>query len=122
MNKVLILPSLLRTEADQQNIHKMCELLWQAIGAANRYVDAQAPWTLKNNDTDRMNTVLYILIDVIRHLSIMTSPIVPLGSSKIMDQLNLSEDERDFAALKQPLTIGKRLPAPHVIFPRFEKI
>ena len=116
------LPDLLRQEAEHQNTYKMCEHLWLVISSANRYVDAQAPWTLKKTDRDRMDTVLYILVDVIRFLSVLTSPIVPHGSAKIMDQLNLPADQRSIAALSQPLVVGTELPTPSGVFPRFERI
>ena len=49
-------------------IHKMLEYIWQVVGAANRYIDMQAPWQLKKQDPERMATVLYVGADVIHIL------------------------------------------------------
>ena len=38
--------------------------------AANRYVDAQAPWALRKTDPARMGTVLYVLAETIRRISL----------------------------------------------------
>jgi methionyl-tRNA synthetase len=114
------LPELLRADADHLALHKMCDHLWQVIGEANRYVDAQAPWTLKKTDENRMYTVLYVLVDVIRHLAILASPIVPLAAGKIMDQLALKPEERTIAALANKLEIGRALPVPQGVFPRIQ--
>ena len=46
-----------------------------ALGAANRYVDEQAPWALKKTDPARMATVLYVLAETIRHLAILAQPV-----------------------------------------------
>jgi hypothetical protein len=35
--------------------------IWEAVGAANRYIDEQAPWALRKTDPARMNTVALCL-------------------------------------------------------------
>ncbi len=112
----------MRQAADIQATHKMCEYLWQVIGDANRYVDTQAPWALKKTDVLRMNTVLYVLVDVIRHLAVLSSAIVPLAAEKIMDQLALTVTERNIAALNSPLEVGRALPEPVGVFPRIQPL
>ena len=63
---------------------------------ANRYIDAQAPWTLKKTDVGRMRTVLYVLMEVIRHVAILYQPLMPASLNTILDQLGVPSDERDF--------------------------
>ncbi len=47
-------------EIDRQAFHRALEAVWQVVGAANRYVDEQAPWALRKTDPARMGTVLYV--------------------------------------------------------------
>lgn len=108
---------LCRAEAEQQAIHKMLDAIWQVIGKANQYVDAQAPWALKKTDKDRMNTVLYVLAETIRHVGIFTQPFMPESSAKVLDLL--AQTDRSFAALATPLAVGLDLPAPSPVFPRY---
>ncbi|MDP7548067.1 MAG: methionine--tRNA ligase, partial [Alphaproteobacteria bacterium] len=61
----------LRGAMDEQAIHLALAALWEVVGEANRYVDAQAPWALKKTEPARMATVLYVLAEVIRHLAIL---------------------------------------------------
>jgi methionyl-tRNA synthetase len=89
------------------------------VGDANRYVDEQAPWTLRKTDPPRMATVLYVLAETIRHLAILVQPFVPQAAAKLLDQLGVPNDRRDFAALATPLTAGTPLPKPEGIFPRY---
>jgi methionyl-tRNA synthetase len=64
--------------------------------------------------------VLYTLAEVLRHLAILTQPFVPQAAEKLLDQLAVPTDLRDFAALTQkPLAPATRLPKPEGIFPRF---
>ena len=57
--------------------HRALEQIWEVCGAANRYVDAQAPWALRKTDPARMATVLWVLAETVRHLAILTQPFMP---------------------------------------------
>lgn len=113
-----LLPKL-RAEFTEQSFHRALETLWQVVGEANRYVDEQAPWTLRKTDPARMATVLYVLAETIRHLAILAQPVVPAAAGKLLDQLAVASDKRDFAALATPLAPGMPLPKPEGIFPRY---
>ena len=109
----------LRGDFAEQAFHRALEALWQVIGDADRYVAEQAPWTLKKTDPNRMETVLYVLAEVIRHLGVLVQPVVPSAAAKLLDQLAVPAERRDFAALATPLVPGTTLPKPEGIFPRF---
>ncbi len=113
-----LLPSL-RREYAEQGFHRALEAIWQVIAASDRYIDEYAPWTLRKSDPARMNTVLYVLTQVIRHLAILVQPVMPAASAKLLDQLAVAPDQRDFAALATPLAPGTPLPKPEGVFPRY---
>tara|TARA_A100001037_G_scaffold306512_1_gene352251 strand:+ start:7148 stop:8710 length:1563 start_codon:yes stop_codon:yes gene_type:complete len=110
-----------RAEMEIQGIHRALEAIWAVIGDANRYVDAQAPWELRKSDPDRMNTVLYVSAEVLRHLGILVQPFMPGSAAKLLDQLGQSDDVRDFSKLGEggALTPGLALPKPAAVFPRY---
>jgi methionyl-tRNA synthetase len=100
--------------------HLALEAIWRVVGEANRYVDEAAPWVLARTDAARMRTVLYTLSEVIRHLAILMQPFVPGSAARLLDQLAVAPDERDFRSLAgAPLKPGTPLPKPQGIFPRF---
>lgn len=115
-----LLPALRGHMADQA-FHKALDALWLVIGDANRYVDEQAPWALRKTDPARMATVLYVLAETIRHLGLLTQPVMPGASARILDQLAVPADARGFNRLTQvhALTAGTALPRPVGVFPRF---
>ena len=110
-----------REEFERQAFHRGLEAIWKIVGDANRYVDAQAPWTLRKTDPERMATVLYVLADVIRRLAIMVQPIMPDSASVMLDQLAVPGDRRSFLALAGDPAIapGTALPQPSPVFPRY---
>ena len=109
----------LHEDYGRQQFHTALTRTWEVVGAANRYVDEQAPWALRKSDPARMATVLYVLAEVIRQLAILTQPVMPSSMAKILDQLAVPEDRRDFTALAEPLAPGVALPKPAGVFPRY---
>ena len=95
------------------------EHLWAVMRLANQYIDEQAPWTLRKTDTQRMETVLYVLAEAIRQLAILAAPFVPLGANKILDQLCIPQDQRTFAFLGKPCLANQEISEPQGVFPRF---
>ncbi|MFA4994373.1 MAG: methionine--tRNA ligase [Bdellovibrionales bacterium] len=112
---------LVRQEMDVQAFHKALDHIWAIIGQADRYVDEQAPWALKKTDTARMETVLYVLAEALRYIGILLQPFMPQSAGKLLDQLAVPENARDFAHLTDAYALksGTALPAPQGLFPRF---
>jgi methionyl-tRNA synthetase len=110
-----------RKKIDVQAFHEVLETIWVVIRQSNGYVDVQAPWKLKKEDPDRMNTVLYALAETIRHLALLTQPFMPNASARILDQLSVSSEKRTFSAIinKDVLVSGTEIPKPDGVFPRY---
>ncbi len=110
-----------RVVLDRQGFHEALEAVWVVVRAANGYVDKQAPWALRKTDPARMNTVLYVLAEAVRHIAILMQPFVPTAAAKILDQLAVPEDQRTFAHLVPEFSLKGEttLPAPVGVFPRY---
>ena len=50
LNKLKELPNNVRVLINEQSFHEALRIIWHVIAEANRYVDKQAPWSLKKND------------------------------------------------------------------------
>ncbi len=97
---------------ESQALHRVIERVWEGLFEGNRYMDTQKPWSLKSDNPERMQTILYVLCDFIRQMAILTSSIVPELSAKILDQLNVSHDKRTFDVLPEKLIAGVSIPEP----------
>jgi methionyl-tRNA synthetase len=109
----------LRIEFHAQAFNRGLEAIWEAVGAANRYIDEQAPWALRKTDPARMSTVLYVLVEVIRQIAIVVQPVMPGSGTAILDQLAVPETARLFSDLAQQIVPGSQLPSPRPVFPRY---
>ena len=98
----------------------------RAVFACNQYVDDQAPWALRKTDPERMTAVLMTLFRCVRDLAIAIRSVVPVSADKLLDQLGIAGDQRDFAALNDPdwfvrlVVSGFTVMQPIGIFPRLE--
>lgn len=108
---------------ESQELHKYVEALWSVVWAANKYVDEQAPWTLKKTDIERMNVVLYTLMETLRYIGIMAQPLIPEASKNLLDMLQVPDDQRTFDHLKSAFALeqGTSIDAPSPLFPRIEE-
>ncbi len=113
-----LLPMLRQTLAAQA-FNRALEGVWQVVGDANRYIDAQAPWALKKTDPARMGTVLYVLAETVRRLAILLQAVMPETMGRLLDQLAVPAEARSFASFAAALTAGAPLPAPQGLFPRY---
>ena len=78
----------------------------RAVFACNQYVDAQAPWTLRKTDPERMAAVLGTLVAAVRELTNAIAPIIPESADRLMAVLNAGEGG---AAISQPTPLFPRL-------------
>lgn len=113
------LPVKMRPLIDRQGFSEALEEVWKVIRAANAYIDHQAPWSLRKTDVVRMATVLRVLTGTLRWVATVLQPVMPGSMAKMLDQLGVPENARDFAALGAPLPDGTVLPAPQGVFPRY---
>jgi methionyl-tRNA synthetase len=112
---------LARTAMATQQIHQALNAVWAVVAEANRYFAGEAPWALAKTDPARQRTVLYVTAEVVRQIAVLTQPVMPASSSKLLDILGIPADQRDFTALGGATRIkpGTVLPAPMGIFPRY---
>jgi methionyl-tRNA synthetase len=103
----------------QQGFHKALDAIFGVVADANRYVDAQAPWSLRKTDPARMATVLYVLMETLRRVGLLLQAYMPGTMAKLLDQLALPAGARTAVAWDAALAPGTALPAPQGLFPRY---
>src|SRR5258707_12206623 len=97
-----------------QGLHHVLNAVWAVVAEANRYFAGEAPWALAKTDPPRQRTVLYVTAEVIRQVAVLTQPVMPAASEKLLDSLGIAEDARTFATLGGAPRIapGTTLPPP----------
>ncbi len=102
-----------------QQSPKALEAIFAVVAAGDRYVDQQAPWTLRKTDPARMKSVLYTVAETVRRVALMTQAVMPGSSARLLDLLGVPPEKRLFADFEDALQPGASLPAPQGVFPRY---
>ncbi|MBR4073405.1 MAG: methionine--tRNA ligase subunit beta, partial [Clostridia bacterium] len=91
--------------AQMDNYHNAdaCETVMNLAKRCNKYIDETAPWALAKDENakDRLATVLYNLLECIRMLAVMLTPMMPQSAKDIFAQLCTDNKEFGFGAVKE---------------------
>lgn len=99
-------------------LHRALEAVMGMVNAANLYFADSAPWALKA-DPERRAGVLAAALDATRRLALLVQPFIPDSAGKLLDQLGVAVDARDFNSFDIAVATGTTLPAPQGVFPRW---
>lgn len=88
-----------------------CECVMSLARRCNKYIDETAPWVLAKdeNSKDRLNAVLYNLLECIRILGVLLSPVIPESADSIATQLETDVTELSFGAVTE-FSVGEAKP------------
>ncbi|MFV1365355.1 methionine--tRNA ligase [Mycolicibacterium elephantis] len=113
-----------RAHYDATAMHLALEAIWSVLGAANRYFSAQQPWVLRKSESPedgvRFRTVLYTTLETVRIAALLSQPVMPGSTGKLLDLLGQTDEQRTFASVGTRLAPGTALPAPTGVFPRYQ--
>jgi methionyl-tRNA synthetase len=116
------------TEMEQPFVHAALERVNGFVVSCNQEIEVKQPWTLAKDDSGiELDSLLYQLIESLRIIAILISPVLPKAGHGIFDQLNwkmeLSGKEERFrledakwGGLPDGHVVGKPVP----LFPRIE--
>ena len=68
---------------------------------ANKYFNDSEPWAVKKKDQDRMNSILFTIIQQIKNISILLNPIIPTTTAKVLNAMNISPSDLSFEMIRQ---------------------
>jgi methionyl-tRNA synthetase len=99
------------------------DAIFRLYSRTNKYIDETTPWILAKdeNSKDRLNTVLYDLIESIRYGTVLLQAFLPDTSEEIFRQIN--SNDKDFSTLDKfgYFKTGTKVNDAKVLFQRIEK-
>ncbi|MBE6750882.1 MAG: methionine--tRNA ligase [Ruminococcaceae bacterium] len=87
---------------DSYHNAEACEAVMNLAKRCNKYIDETTPWALAKDEanSERLSSVLYNLLECIRLLGIMLTPIIPESCESIKEQLGTENTELEFGVVK----------------------
>ena len=112
----------IRDAINNQNLNYYMDFIINALFDANKYFNDQEPWK-KKNDKNRLNTIVYTSLEVIRKICIMLYPITPSSSLDALKIFNISEKDIDFTTIDnhEYLNVGDKINKIDILFKKTEK-
>ena len=108
---------------DSLKINEALSKIWELISKANKYIDLSTPWLLtKEGKQNRLNQVLYNLIESIRIIAIALKPYMIETPDKIFEQIQISDEFQTWESAKEfgLLKNGTKVVKKSNLFPRVE--
>ena len=107
---------------DDQNLNLYIKKVIEFSFNANKYFNDQEPWSLKKSNPERMNTVIYNILNQIKSISILLNPIMPDSTDKILSVLGIEKKYRVLKTIENLkfLKSGNTINKSEILFKKIE--
>ena len=111
----------IRTNIDNQNINFYIDYIVNSLFEANKYFNDQEPWKKKDNP-ERLNTIVYTTLEIVRKVSFLLYPIIPESSLRALKIFNISEKEINLSSISnnEYLIKGNNINKIDILFKKIE--
>jgi len=86
----------------------------------NRYITECEPWKVWKEDPKRVETILYISLQLVANLAIAFEPFLPFSSAKLRKMINIDSFEWDQLGSTELLKPGHQLGEPSLLFEKID--
>ncbi len=112
----------LRSYIDNQELNLYTNFIVDCLFESNKYFNDQEPWK-KKSDINRLNTIIYVSLEIIRKISILLNPIMPDSTLKVLNIFNLKQSDLNFSSISDhdSLNINSSINKINILFKKIEK-
>jgi methionyl-tRNA synthetase len=121
-NAFVTLPEKLAAFFDNLQFDRAIEAVLESVRKANKYIADTQPWQLfKDQNTERVNTVLACCVEALRCASVLLEPIIPAKSKELRAQLGLTGEVKLADATQWGISpAGTQTQTGEPLFPRID--
>ena len=83
---------------NNQKINEYVNFIIEQLFSANKYFNDQEPWK-KKSEVKRLNTIIFVSLELIRKITILLYPIIPETSVKVLKNFGIDEKKIDFKSI-----------------------
>ncbi len=67
---------------------------------ANKYFNDSQPWAVKKKDPERMNAILFTIVEQIKNISILLNPIIPNATNRVLTMIDIPSENITIEKIK----------------------
>ena len=86
----------------------------------NKYITECEPWKVWKTDPKRVETILYISLQLVANLAIAFEPFLPFSSKDLREMIGMERFDWAELGLTDLLKAGHKLASPHLLFQKIE--
>lgn len=102
LESVEALPNVCYEHYNSYNFYKVADSVMATLHRANLFFETLKPWELKKNqESEKLNAVLHLTLETLRISAVLLQPLIPNISKKLLDKINVTENERSFESTKK---------------------
>ena len=102
---------------------KFREAVKEAMNLArlgNKYLADTEPWKLIKTDAARVETIMYVALQITANLAILMEPFLPFAAEKLRKMLNMGQVDWKLCGQKQVLQTGHSIGQAELLFQKIE--
>lgn len=115
-------PKRVEAKMDELKVADAISEIFTLLRRANKYIDETTPWILGKDESqyDRLDTVLYNLLETIRIAATLLYPYMPDASDAIFKQLNLERGDWESVEKFGLIPAGHKVGQAEILFARLD--
>lgn len=123
INLVLDAPKKVEAKMNELRVAEAIDIIFDIFRRCNKYIDETTPWILAKDESkkDRLATVLYNLLESIRHGAVLLQAFLPDTANSVFNQLNTKNNNYESLKDFNGMDIGIILNEPKPLFERINK-
>ena len=110
LNAVKAYPAVIASAIERYRFREGGQELMNLARLGNKYLADEEPWKVVKTDADRVNTIMYVALQIASALAALSEPFLPFTSNRLKQMLNYDDNSWQDISSKSVL-----LPATHQI-------
>ena len=123
LDEIKNLPSQLAQAFEHYRFRESAQIFMGLARSGNKYLADQEPWKVIKTEPSRVQTILYVALQVAAALAHLGEPLLPHSSRKLKEMLNLKADTLSFdsiSATNELITPNHQLGTSQLLFRKIE--
>ncbi|MBL7473960.1 methionine--tRNA ligase [Robertkochia sediminum] len=119
-------PEKIGQSIERYRFREASQVLMNAARLGNKYLADEEPWKVVKTDPERVQTIMYVALQIASALAVLSEPLLPFTSEKLRDMLAQNGNDRlfwdDIAGFETLLPAGKQINKASLLFTKIEDI
>jgi len=113
-------PEIIASSIERYRFREALSELMNLARLGNKYLTDMEPWKLAKTDPEKVKEIMYVSLQIVASLAILSEPFLPFSAKKLQNMLNIGSHKWSEAGSSDLLVSGHQLNKPELPFERIE--